>query len=85
MEGADNGNASDGEKDAEEMVEEEEEEEEGGKRKASKKKKTVAPLKIKIGAKGTPGAGRSTVSMLCVPVNLSICLYFCPPWSSFLS
>merc|ERR1712142_410363 len=54
---ADNGTASDAEKDAEELAEEEEEEEEGGKRKASKKKKTVAPLKIKIGAKGTPGAG----------------------------
>ena len=57
MDGTDNGNASDGEKDGEEIGEEEEEEEEGGKRKASKKKKTVAPLKIKIGAKGTPGTG----------------------------
>ena len=57
MDGVDNGNTSEGEKDGEEVGEEEEEDDEGGKKKSSKKKKTVAPLKIKIGAKGTPGAG----------------------------
>ena len=69
---ADNGTASDAEKDAEELAEEEEEEEEGGKRKTSKKKKTVAPLKIKIGAKGTPGAGMPSLSV-CLH---SVCLLF---------
>ena len=68
---ADNGTASDAEKDAEELAEEEEEEEEGGKRKASKKKKTVAPLKIKIGAKGTPGAG-TWLSVCYVKLNVSL-------------
>ena len=82
---ADNGTASDAEKDAEELAEEEEEEEEGGKRKASKKKKTVAPLKIKIGAKGTPGAGTClfffffffflhSLLYLCLDVSHLVCL-----------